>query len=158
MNTLYATYGSNLHLGQMARRCPGAQTVGTAVLENYRLLFRGGDGCAVATVEPREGSSVPVLLWRISSRNERALDLYEGWPRLYGKEELSFSGADGPVSAMLYRMTPGHPAGRPSDFYYNTLEEGYRACGFPVSGLELALEQTLAEMAQERYQGMLPPW
>ena len=34
----------------------------------------------------------------------------------------------------------------------------YRACGFPLSGLELALEQTLAEMAQERYQGMLPPW
>ena len=74
------------------------------MLENYWLLFRGGDGCAVATVEPREGSSVPVLLWRISRRNERTLDLYEGWPCLYGKEELSFSGADRPVSAMLYRM------------------------------------------------------
>lgn len=158
MKTLYAAYGSNLHLGQMAHRCPGAQTAGTAVLENYRLLFRGGDGCAVATVEPMAGSSVPILLWTITGRDEQALDRYEGWPHLYGKEELAFSREDGPVSAMLYRMAPGHPAGRPSDFYYNIIEEGYRACGFPVSDLELALERTLEEMAQERCQGMLPPW
>ncbi|WP_294475354.1 gamma-glutamylcyclotransferase family protein [uncultured Intestinimonas sp.] len=158
MNPLYAAYGSNLHLGQMAHRCPGAQTVETAVLENYQLLFRGGDGHGVATVEPMAGSSVPILLWTITGRNEQALDHYEGWPHLYGKETLTFSGEDGPVSAMLYRMTPGHPAGRPSDFYYNILEESYRACGFPVSGLELALERTLEAMAQERCQGMLPPW
>lgn len=158
MNTLYAACGSNLHLGQMTRRCPGAQTAGTAVLENYRLLFRGWDGHAVATVEPREGSSLPVLLWRISNLNERVLDRYEGWPHLYRKEELTFLRADGPASAMLYRVAPGHTAGRPPNSYYNTLEEGYRACGFSVSDLELALEQTLEEMARERYQGMLPPW
>ena len=37
----YIAYGSNLNLPQMRGRCPGATIVGTAVIENYRLLFKG---------------------------------------------------------------------------------------------------------------------
>jgi hypothetical protein len=47
------------------------------------LLFRGADGCAFATVEPKSGKNVPALLWLISSANEAALDRYEGLPRNY---------------------------------------------------------------------------
>lgn len=39
--TLYFAYGSNINLNQMAVRCPDAQVVEPAVLENYELLFRG---------------------------------------------------------------------------------------------------------------------
>lgn len=38
---LYFAYGSNINLQQMAVRCPDAQVVEPAVLENYELLFRG---------------------------------------------------------------------------------------------------------------------
>ena len=59
----YLAYGSNMNLEQMAARCPGAKPLGTAVLHDYKLVFRGSRGGAVATVEPHKGGSVPVLLW-----------------------------------------------------------------------------------------------
>ena len=80
---LYIAYGSNLNLPQMERRCPTAKVVGTSEIKNYELLFRG-----VATVEPKEGASVPILLWKIETLDEAALDRYEGWPHLYRKEMM----------------------------------------------------------------------
>ena len=76
---LYMAYGSNMNLEQMADRCRTAEVVGKGILKNYELLFRGARHGAVATVEPREGSSVPVVLWEIGARDEVALDCYEGW-------------------------------------------------------------------------------
>ena len=58
---LYVAYGSNINIGQMQRRCPDAEVIGKSVLEGYRLLFRGDEGNAVATVEPQDGGEVPVL-------------------------------------------------------------------------------------------------
>ena len=37
----YLAYGSNLNIRQMQMRCPGAKPVGTMVLEDYELLFKG---------------------------------------------------------------------------------------------------------------------
>lgn len=79
---LYMAYGSNMNLEQMADRCRTAEVVGKGILKNYELLFRGARHGAVATVEPREGSSVPVVLWEIGAWDEVALDCYEGYPRL----------------------------------------------------------------------------
>ena len=69
---LYMAYGSNMNLEQMADRCRTAEVVGKGILKNYELLFRGARHGAVATVEPREGSSVPVVLWEIGARDEVA--------------------------------------------------------------------------------------
>ena len=56
---LYFAYGSNINLDQMAQRCPDAQVVGPVTLENYELLFHGNlRGAGVATIAPREGSTV----------------------------------------------------------------------------------------------------
>lgn len=75
---LYIAYGSNLNLEQMAFRCPTAKVVGKSELKDYELLFRGGRRGAVATVEPKAGSTVPVLVWEIQKKDEASLDLYEG--------------------------------------------------------------------------------
>ncbi|MEG0689074.1 MAG: gamma-glutamylcyclotransferase family protein, partial [Hungatella sp.] len=79
-NRLYIAYGSNLNLPQMGMRCPTAEVVGTSEIKNCELLFRGGRRGAVATIEPLEGSSVTVLLWKIKQQDELALDRYEGFP------------------------------------------------------------------------------
>ena len=60
---LYIAYGSNLNIKQMANRCPTAKIVGTSMLKDWRLLFRGQHAGAVATVEPFKGGNVPVLVW-----------------------------------------------------------------------------------------------
>jgi len=63
LKKMYAAYGSNLNFAQMEHRCPDATFYGAAELKDHELLFRGSPTSAVATIEPKEGSSVPILLW-----------------------------------------------------------------------------------------------
>ncbi len=147
--TLYIAYGSNLNLPQMAFRCPTARVVGASKIKDYELLFRGGPGRSVATVEPLKGSSVPVLLWKLKERDLQALDRYEGYPSFYRKEILDVELGGKTVSAMVYIMNDGHPFGSPSDYYLNTIMEGYRSAGFNTELLEQAVEKSI-RLAQEQ--------
>ena len=154
--TLYLAYGSNMNQTQMAFRCPTAEVVGTSELKGYELLFRGGRRGAVATVEPKEGGTVPVLLWKIRKADEEALDRYEGYPRLYGKEMLQVELDGKEVSAMGYIMTPGHELGVPSEGYADIIWEGYEQCGLDTKPLADAINNAYA-MAFQQEQGMTEP-
>lgn len=135
-NMIYVAYGSNLNLEQMEFRCPYATVLGGGVLPDYQLLFRGGDGGAVATVEPKKGGSVPVLLWEITPRDEEALDRYEGWPHLYRKETVAVRYGEKLVEAMVYIMNEGRPLGLPGEYYLNTILAGYQSAGFDLNILK----------------------
>lgn len=148
-DTLYIAYGSNLNLPQMARRCPTAKVIDTGEIKDYELLFRGGRRGAVATVEPLEGSSVPVLLWKIKPQDEQALDRYEGYPHFYRKEMMDVELGGKTVPAMVYVMNGGHELGAPSDFYLNTIMEGYHSAGFDTDFLDQAVEKSI-RLAQEQ--------
>ncbi|MBO6231834.1 MAG: gamma-glutamylcyclotransferase [Ruminiclostridium sp.] len=124
---LYIAYGSNLHRGQMAHRCPDATVEGVASIPDYTLLFRGS---GVATIEPKKGDSVPIVVWSISKRDERSLDIYEGFPRLYYKQDFTVELNGETVTAMAYIMTPGRPIAPPPPTYYETIHTGYADFGF----------------------------
>lgn len=152
---LYFAYGSNIHLEQMAERCPAAQVVGPAVLDGYELLFRGNRrGTGVATIEPLPGSRVHGLLWNLTPVCERSLDIYEGYPRLYEKEDVTVRTRDGKdVTVMAYIMTGElwrDPA-IPSPSYYEGILEGYKQNGLPVPELEAALKNVQDEVQQNLY-------
>lgn len=137
----YVAYGSNLSVDQMALRCPDATIVGKASLDGWRLVFRYH-----ATIEPCEGSTVPVLVWAISERDEARLDRYEGYPRYYVKEYLSVP-VQAPagrlnVRAMVYLMAPGQPVLPPSGGYYAIIEKGYSRFGFDLRILREALDNS----------------
>jgi hypothetical protein len=157
--TLYIAYGSNLNLPQMAFRCPTAKVVGASEIKDYELLFRGGRKNSVATVESLKGSSVPVLLWKLKERDLQALDRYEGFPSFYRKEILPVELKGKTIPAMIYIMNDGHPFGSPSDYYLDTIMEGYQSAGFDTEFLEQAVEKSicLAKEQKEREpdQGML---
>jgi hypothetical protein len=138
----YAAYGTNISVAQMAVRFPDARVYGRAELRDHELVFRGSSGSAVATVEPREGGAVPVLLWRLSRRDGRALDIYENWPVLRQKAVLEVQMNSRTVPATVYIMTPGYPSGRPAQHYCDILAEGYRTCGFNPAVLEAALARS----------------
>ena len=142
-NKLYLAYGSNLNLEQMGYRCPYAVPLGTAELSGYRLLFRGGKGNAVATVEPEGKFSVPVLLWEITPRDEEALDRYEGWPNLYRKEAVTVNFEGKPVEAMVYIMNEGPPLGEPGRQYLTTIWQGYLSAGFEADPLNEAIRYSV---------------
>lgn len=81
---IYFAYGSNLNHAQMVYRCPDAEFIGVGSIDGYTMTFKG-IGCGVADIITCKGGSVPVGIWKISEADERNLDRYEGFPRLYGK-------------------------------------------------------------------------
>lgn len=132
----YIAYGSNLNLKQMGMRCPTAKVVGIAMLNDYQLTFRN-----VATIEPKQGSVVPVAIWDIDEQSEKALDRYEGYPTLYRKEYIDIEVNGKVEKAMVYIMNKGEP-GYPYQHYYETILQGYYDVGLDIDYLEDALKDT----------------
>lgn len=147
---LYFAYGSNINLDQMAYRCPNATVIGPVTLEGYELTFRGrADGSGVANIELKQGASVPGLLWTITPDCERALDRYEGAPRLYIQKDVTVRDANGKeYTVMAYVMTDlfREPA-IPSPFYFQGIRDGYAQNGMDEKPLEGALVKCRAEVS-----------
>ena len=139
---LYLAYGSNMNLKQMEHRCPTAKQVGSVVLKDYELLFRGGHESAVATIEPSVGKAVPCLLWEIIQADEAALNRYEGYPFLYRKETVEVEHNGKKVKAMVYVMNENNPYNTPSCYYYSSILEGYNTAGLDISVLKQAAEES----------------
>ena len=150
----YIAYGSNLNLGQMAKRCPTAEVVKATYLQNYHLMFRG-KGTAVATIEKHRGSKVPVLIWRLQPSDEHNLDIYEGYPHLYRKEMIKVTLDGRRVRAMVYIMNEAlHPYGTPSRSYFDTICQGYGYSGFDGKILRQAVLDSVWEAyLAEKYEG-----
>lgn len=141
---LYIAYGSNINLEQMAYRCPHSKVVGTSEIKDFELEFRG-----VATIVPKENASVPVLIWELDERDLPTLNRYEGWPRLYRQEKMSFELDGKSYKGMAYLMNRGEISS-PSQQYYNTILQGYRENGLDESFLQRALENSFQmDLAEE---------
>lgn len=138
----YLAYGSNMNMDQMAMRCPNAKVLGTGTLHNWELTFRGTRREGVATIEPKEGAKVGVLLWSITAECERSLDRYEGFPHLYRKESITVTLDGDEVQAMVYIMNEIYPYTIPGPYYYKTLVDGYADCNFDKALLDEAIERT----------------
>ena len=146
---VYAAYGSNMNLEQMALRCPASKVIGTGVLEGYRLTFRGIYK-GVANIEPHKGKEVPIVLWEITEECEAALDMYEGYPRLYEKIEIKVKVKGKSKKAMAYIMTEEYTnkAAVPTDYYYNVIAKGYLDTGLELEPLQIARAECLKELGR----------
>ena len=125
MGKLYVAYGSNLNLSQMAYRCPSARIYGAGQLNNWELVYRGSMVNSHATIERRRGSTVPVLLWDISEEDEFHLDIYEGYPKYYFKQNVMVDTGKSKKKAMVYIMDRSRMPGKPSASYIETIRKGY---------------------------------
>jgi gamma-glutamylcyclotransferase (GGCT)/AIG2-like uncharacterized protein YtfP len=113
---LYFAFGSNMHRGQMADRCPTAKPLGRAVLADWRFLITR-DG--YASIEPEAGRSVHGVLWRCTPKDIATLDVYEdvpgGW---YRQIEVPVLCAGASHAALAYRCHIS-AAGRPARGYHD---------------------------------------
>ena len=146
----YLAYGSNLSIDQMCVRCPDATIIGKGVLRDWRLLFR-----QYATIEKCNGYHTPVLVWELSSQDEKNLDRYEGVPRFYIKEKLtlevsSLDGRElGEMNGMVYVMTQqvmtqqavNLRTAMPSGYYFALLADSYKKFEFEREILVSALRE-----------------
>ena len=144
---LFAAYGAGVNRAEMAKRCPTAKLLGASTLRNHRLTFRGAHAAAVANIEPAKGYNVPVLVWDITSTDEAALVLYEGFPHLYEKHQFRLRLDGKAVDCMAYVMRADRPLGKPSAFYYSAVLEGYKAAGFDTEILRTAVQNENEEVS-----------
>ena len=119
---IYFAYGSNLNRRQMKVRCPTAKFINTCYLKNYKLVFRG-----VADVEKCKGEKAWGALWKVGYRDIVNLDAYEGFPHMYGKEYMDTKYGKG----FFYIMNNQYDIKPPSEYYYETIKDGYRQCKLP---------------------------
>lgn len=149
---LYFAYGSNMNLDQMAFRCPDASVVGVVRVEDYRLTFCGSGYAGVATILPQPGSHVDGVLWRISAADEKHLDFYEGYPRLYGKEPVEVIDSNGQrMTVMAYTMNSPYkecPA-PPSQGYLQGILDGCRQNGIDPAPIRAEVNHLLKKMDRQ---------
>ena len=135
----YLAYGSNLNMEQMRWRCPTARPVGVSNLAGYELLFKGSQTGAYLTIEEKPGSIVPVAVWRVTKRDEAALDRYEGYPMFYYKKDMTVFVNGRKLDAFVYIMHEDREIGLPTQHYLKTCMEGYEDFGLNQEPLIEAL-------------------
>ena len=117
----------------MAEHCPAAVRLGPAVLPGHRFGIAAGH---YATVRPSAGAAVHGILWRLTSRDEAALDAFEGVAKgFYRKDTARVNGPEGqPLDAMIYRPVDDSP-GAASQRYLRRIIEVAEGLGFPEAYL-----------------------
>lgn len=145
MKKYYIAYGSNLNVAQMYSRCPEAEIVGTSIIKDYELLYKGSKTGSYLTIEKKKGSIVPVAIWRVSENDEANLDYYEGCPNFYYKTKMKIqlNETGEVIEAFIYIMREERKLGIPSQHYINTCELGYSDFGFDCKYLDEAYEKSV---------------
>ena len=147
MKALYFAYGSNMDDAQMVRRCPSAERVGRAFLEDHKLGFVGRShtwyGRGVATAVPADGERLPGVLWRVEGPHFRALDRCEGVPTSYVRERLPVVRRGAYEPAHVY-FANSPVANGPSFIYADVIRKAHRRIGVPAAVLRDAVETTIS--------------
>ena len=144
MKKYYIAYGQDMNTENMWKKCPNAKVVAKSWLHDYQLAFQGMMNAAHATVEPSEGSEVPVVVWEISEEDEKYMDTYEGAGIGFRNKETMVVEVDGEmVEGLVYVQVPG-PPGRPLDAHLRTISSGYREFNMDIRILNQAVLRSYA--------------
>ncbi len=132
---LYFAYGSNLNHHQMNYRCSGAIYIKKHILNGYKLCFSHKTNHSIyghANIIKSKNSKVPGALWKISKKDEKELDGYEGVDyNYYSKEYLRING-----KKVLVYVQKIYYLKKPNSTYLHTIIEGYKDCFLDLNYLK----------------------
>ena len=124
---LYFAFGSNLNRKQIKRRCKNSRFISRHILKNYHLVFRSKYGAA--DIQRKKGSSVLGAIYDINKADEKKLDAYEEFPKVYVKKYFKILGK----KVMFYYMSNKTKQTEPSRRYLSSIIQGYKDCGYKDS-------------------------
>ena len=124
---LYFAFGSNLNRKQIKRRCKNSRFISRHILKNYQLVFRSKYGAA--DIQRKKGSSVLGAIYDINRADEKKLDAYEEFPKVYVKKYFKILGK----KVMFYYMSNKTKQTEPSRRYLSSIIQGYKDCGYKDS-------------------------
>lgn len=119
---LYVAYGSNMNLEQMNFRCPNSKIVGVGKLNGWKLVFN----VHADIIKGNKKDYVPVVAWDIADEDWYRLDMYEGYPMYYVKEDVDviFNNKE-KKKAIVYVMADGRKGiSPPTKGYFDGIIEG----------------------------------
>jgi len=147
----YLAYGSNLNLENMMNRCPSAKIIGTIMLNDYRLVYKGkNDNYSYLTIERCDGYSIPMAVYEITLTDLLSLDDYEGYPWLYSKSYVPLNIEGKKRKALIYIMNLDFDYHLPSQEYIDICMEGYEDFEFDKNILEQALLDTKRNISKTK--------
>jgi len=130
---LYFAYGSNLNHFQMKKRCKDSYFIKKIRLKNFKLTFRSK--YRAADIERKKNSIVPGGLFEISKSDEKKLDVYEDYPKLYKKYYFYYY----KKKVMTYTMVKKSSFKFPTDRYLSVVKRGYKDCNLDEKLLKQSL-------------------
>jgi hypothetical protein len=134
---LYFSYGSNMNVEAMARRCPRSKALGLARLERHGLAVMR-EGWLTAVRNP--SSAVHGVLWNLALSDISALDRHESLSQgLYVKLTQAIIAERGPKQAIVYFGANAGP-GVLGPVYIADILAAARSWRLPAEGVE-ALER-----------------
>lgn len=139
----YLAYGSNLDLKSFQKRCFHAKLIGSSMLLDYALVFKGDiENNGYLTLEKMFGSCVPIGIFEILEEDISRIDQYEGYPELYTKKFISFRFQGRTIRAFYYIMNENFDYALPTFSYFKRCVMGYHDFGFDYSYLVNAFKRT----------------
>ncbi len=164
MNDLltYFAYGSNMHPLRLRKRVPSCRAIGVGSLTGHALHFhkRGVDGSGKcnALQTGRPADAVEGVLFEITPRERRELDVAESLGSGYARETVRIVSNGEVRQAFTYLAQPGYidAALRPFTWYKAFVVAGARFHRLPVRYVETlesahALEDPDAERAEASF-------
>lgn len=141
----YFAYGMNTNLDEMARRCPGAVSLGAAWLDNYELVFR-----THADIAKSPGSICYGVLWDIAPAHLQALDTLEGYPYYYTRFRVRVNLGDHFVYALTYQMNDQSYLQEPGAGYLQMVTEGYQQNSVPADQIDRAINMVCSSLTKTK--------
>ena len=137
---LYFAYGSNLNHKQMEQRCDEAKYIKSYILKDYKLCFSHMTQNSVyghANIVKNKKSKVVGAIWKISRKDEKQLDLYEGVDyNYYQKEYFTLK-----RKKVLMYIQNNYFLKKPNSTYLHTIIEGYHDCLLDISKLKKVISK-----------------
>lgn len=130
----YFAYGMNTNLDEMARRCPGATSLGAAWINDYEFVFR-----THADIVKSPGDICYGVLWDITPAHLKALDALEGYPYYYNRFRVRVNLGNHFVYALTYQMNDQSYVQEPGAGYLQMVTEGYQQNSVPTNQIDRAI-------------------
>lgn len=130
---LYFAYGSNLNKVQMKKRCPDSVPIIKVKLNGYKLVFN-----TVADIIKSAEDVVYGAVYKVSDKDIKNLDMYEGYPRLYRKINVKAEDENGKIYEAFAYIMNEKGTGKPSDMYYSIIKKGFKDWDLTLESLKEA--------------------
>ncbi|MAH05146.1 MAG: hypothetical protein CL561_06290 [Alphaproteobacteria bacterium] len=131
----YFAFGSNIHAGQMALRCPDAEFIGVYALPEWRFTFSQLHRGANIFYSAVGADIVWGAVYRISESDEAALDEYEG-VALQRYQKIYIRHIDFSSELLVYNVPKCCGAVQPYQDYHERILDAMRAREFPADYIE----------------------